>query len=79
MKRIISVITRSANGRLTITKDAESVECDAKFSGVEDIIEERKDAGDTMVMVLLEDGSLSRHWCLPTPAEEPVKDDAQKS
>lgn len=70
MQRTISVIERNAKGSLAVVADRIVIECDDDRSGIIGMCDERKAAGATEIIVLLQDGSVGLHWTKP---EEPAQ------
>lgn len=63
--RLVTVIARDANGTASVVADSVPLDCTEDFKAVDALVQSQKDSGSIMVMVLLDDDSVSRHWTKP--------------
>lgn len=65
IKRIISIIGRDKNGKLSVVADKKKIICDDTFAGRDKEIAALQKKGYTSVLTLLEDDSVSKNWTEP--------------
>lgn len=69
MNRTISIITRDESGKLNISANRVEIDCDQNHTGIDAAMDKAIASGAIMVIILLDDDSVARHWTAPPQKE----------